>query len=99
MRYPRDFLEKGDDAMFDDAAFMKNDSKWPNWPVLPVKSKNSRWGSDNYLGVMVAEAGPVVYLMDMYDFKDAIKAGTPRSDIPKKEFASFEAVAEEYMVD
>jgi hypothetical protein len=70
------------DAKAEHLAFLKDEDRWPAWPLCPVKKHR-----DNELEIGCATAGqPVVVLVNMFEF---------RSDAPKIEYESWEALVED----
>lgn len=80
------------DKKNDDKAMMQSPSKWPLWPVLPVKQRNGM--KQPGLGVMHEGAfgvQPTVYLIDLFGLSKQ-PPGTSWDDIEHVDFLDFEAV-------
>lgn len=85
----------------DDLKMMLNDSKWPMWPLLPLKHRTRR-GEHNFpdCGFLIAVGEKedekerwTVYLALSYEFPKDL------SKVKKELFASAEDVNKEWMVD
>ena len=74
---PRETAEQATARMFQD------EDSWPNWPVLPIKKRDSTRPED--CGLLFT-GGNVVYLKNLFD-------PTPIDDsTPKLEFADRDAI-------
>lgn len=81
-----------DDEVVEEAGFIRRESGWPNWPVLPVKHINRGdrdHPEDEDVAIMVAGAGPKVFLVNML----ALHSGSLKPQlegVPVREFETIE---------
>jgi hypothetical protein len=85
-----------------DIEFIKNQSLWPMWPVLPVISKKADFNSNEYCGLVWADNKPEVIIganliaiggMPGATWSDKFKS------FKRKEYSSFEELLKEWRVD
>ena len=78
----------------DDKNFILDPTRWPNWPILPMKNIDRQ-----EIGVMRAvqeELGNTIYLINMWE----IKENTDWTKVPKKTYLSIDALlADGWIVD
>lgn len=61
-----------DAEVTEEVGLIEREPLWPLWPLLPVKHRNRHTKGhpkDEGLGVMIAGAGPRVYLKSLFEFK------------------------------
>lgn len=79
----------------EDLRGIKDDSKWPLWPLLPLR--RSVKGKEPDIGFLVSGYGPVVVIGNVFAVMDgevAIK------DLDRKEYGSYEEMLDdEWYVD
>lgn len=77
----------------DDLAFMRDENKWPNWPMLPVKRYTDRGGAPE-CGIVLS-GKTTVYIAYMWGLKE------DTFDTCKKyEYGSLDAIlADGWVVD
>ena len=75
---------------------MLHPGKWPFTFVLPMKKSDSNWRSGEghafMYSPMDASVKPVLYMASAFDY---IHGDTKLSDVPTKEFDSFEAILDD----
>lgn len=82
--------------MFDHLAMMKDSSRWPCWPFLPLKRGNNEL-KDKNLGVLVSGYGPKVFHQYLFDLPSTIEK---LESSPNTEYSSFEELlADGWVVD
>lgn len=80
----------------DDAAMMKSPERWPRWPMLPLKHRTDRVACGfPRTGMLFATGKAIVFECNLFDFgPDFTMEGVPRHEYP-----SIEAIADEWEVD
>ena len=75
-----------------------NPESWPHHLILPVKKvDSSKFGKDDFCGVMVAGNITTVFIMNVWDAPKLLAGTMPR---PKEEvFESLDKLLEVWMVD
>jgi len=81
-----------------DKEMMENPSKWPKWPVLPVK-KHAVGVPEPEVGLMAAGRPTQVYRIGLYDLQGGVLADV-LADVPYDEYTSVDdVVAAGWIVD
>lgn len=87
-----------------DIAFMQEPGKWPRWPLLPLRLRSGGDMMDEkFCAFQFADGRPVIYFGVIYMIPSGgdhpVTWGQKLSSFKSKEYASFEDLAAEYMVD
>src|SRR4029077_6169146 len=84
-----------------DLTMVQSPGEWPAWPVLPVKKQTGNFTDDNYLGFLIAESKPKVYIGCMYELIGY--KGQPWKDViakfPSVEYPDYEGLCDTWTVD
>jgi hypothetical protein len=82
---------------------MRTPGEWPRWPLLPLTRRSGGTFCDpQYCAFLFSDDRPVIYFAVIYMLpkSDATKTWDEvLGTIDKKEYPSFEALADEYKVD
>lgn len=76
-------------------AFIKNPERWPAYPFLPVKHRTKTDGVFPLHATIVKFFKTRVYHINMY----SIDGATKFAELPRTEYESVEALAQEWEVD
>lgn len=81
----------------DDLEFLKDQDRWPSWPVQPVKHRREKDAGLGRIGIVIP-SGPTVYLKNMYDLEGGLLADLLK-DVPSEKYESWEELVKDWQVD
>lgn len=57
-------------TLTNEVEMLENPGKWPQWPCLPLKRGEF---PDGEVGVLVADQGPIVFMMNLFNAAKELK--------------------------
>lgn len=83
--------------MNDELAFVMDDERWPQWPLLPVKKRNFSYDDPHGVGV-VRPGIPKVYFTNLFDLGSG-RINELLEDVEFQAYPDFEAMLVDWKVD